>query len=566
MADYRVALAAPQTHRYQVSLRLARPAALQRLSLPVWAPGSYVIRDFARHLSGWSARQGERVLAVEQVDLSRWQVACSGDEDLVVDYEVYAFDPSVRGAWLDGARGFVNGPALFLCAEGRADEPQRVAFDAVPAGWQVATAMAAKEGHGGGFVAADYAELIDHPFALGPLWRAPFEAGGVAHELCVAGAWPSFDGARLVADLQRLCETHVAFWGEAPMARYVFLLHAGEDGYGGLEHRCSSALTAPRRDLPRRGEANLGEGAVGVLGLASHEYFHAWNGARLKAPEYVAPRLDAACPSPLLWFYEGFTSYYEDLLLLRSGLVDRTRYLKLLARPINAVRAAPGRFVHSLADASFEAWTKFYRRDENTPNATVSYYDQGALVALLADLALRRAGRSLDDAMRTLWRRGPPADAAAIAAALGEPVAADVSRWVHGRGELPLAEALAAFGVKLRDEPPSLAARLGLRVSEGPVSGVQVRQVLRGSAAEAAGLAAGDELLAADGWRLRRLDDALQWVAPGAAFELLLARDQRVLTVSVALPSEAAAPGVGLLLDEGADAGALARRRAWLGG
>jgi predicted metalloprotease with PDZ domain len=562
MADYRVGLAAPQAHRYLVTLRLARPAPQQRLSLPVWAPGSYVVRDFARHLSGLRARQGGRALATEAVGLSCWQVACSGDDDLVVDYEVHAFDPSVRGAWLDGGRGFVNGPALFLRAEGRDDEPQRVAFEALPAGWQVATAMAAADG---GFVAADYAELIDHPFALGPLWRAPFEAGGVAHELCVVGAWPSFDGARLVADLRRLCETQVAFWGEAPMARYAFLLHAGEDGYGGLEHRCSSALTVPRRDLPRRGDAALSDGAVGVLALAGHEYFHAWNGARLKAPEYVAPRLDAACPSPLLWFYEGFTTYYEDLLLLRAGLIDRARYLKLLARPINAVAAAPGRFRHSLAEASFEAWTKFYRRDENTPNVTVSYYDQGALVALLADLSLRRAGRSLDDTMRTLWRRGAPADEAAIAGALGEPVAGDVLRWVHGRGELPLAEALAAFGVTLRAELPTLAARLGLRVSEGPLSGVQVRQVLRGSAAEAAGLAAGDELLAADGWRLRRLDEALQWVTPGQPFELLLARDQRVLSLPVALPAEAAAPAVSLVADEGADVNALARRRAWLG-
>jgi predicted metalloprotease with PDZ domain len=563
MADYRVALPAPQNHRYAVTLRLARPAALQRLSLPVWAPGSYVIRDFARHLSGLRARQGERTLAVEAVDLSRWQVACgSEEEDLVVDYEVYAFDPSVRGAWLDTARGFVNGPALFLRAEGRDDEPQRVCFDALPAGWQVATAMTAGDG---GFVAADYAELIDHPFALGALWRAPFEAGGVAHELCVTGAWPTFDGERLVEDLRRLCATQVAFWGEAPMARYAFLLHAGDDGYGGLEHRCSTALTVPRRDLPRRGDAGLSDGAVGVLALAGHEYFHAWNGARLKAPEYVAPRLDAACPSPLLWFYEGFTTYYEDALLLRAGLIDRTRYLKRLAQPINAVRAAPGRHVQSLAEASFEAWTKLYRRDENTLNATVSYYDQGALVALLADLALRRAGRSLDDVMRTLWRRGTPADEAAIADALGEPVAADVRRWVHGRGELPLAEALAAFAITLRDEPPALAARLGLRVSEGPLSGVQVRQVLRGGAAEAAGLAAGDELLAADGWRLRRLDDALQWVAPGRPFELLLARDQRLLSLPVAMPAEAATSSISLVLDDNADVGALARRRAWLG-
>jgi predicted metalloprotease with PDZ domain len=228
-----------------------------------------------------------------------------------------------------------------------------------------------------------------------------------------------------------------------------------------------------------------------------------------------------------------------------------------------------------VAAASFDAWTKYYRADENTPNSTVSYYAKGALVALLCDLSLRsRSGASLDEVMRRVWAssRGGPigeADIAdALAAAGGPELRAELQAWVHGTGELPLAPRLRALGVALRDEPVSLAAELGLKLSEGALSGVHVRQVLRGSAAEAAGLAPGDELLAADGWRLRRLDDARQWLRSGQPFELLFTRDQRVQRCHVRPPHPfhaAAAPGVSLAVIEEADAATQALRRSWLG-
>jgi predicted metalloprotease with PDZ domain len=388
--------------------------------------------------------------------------------------------------------------------------------------------------------------------------------------VAVSGAWPSFDGRRLVDDLKRVCETQVRFWdgkGRPPFDRYCFLVHASDDGYGGLEHRSSAAISCARRALPRRGIGEPGDAYLGLLALLSHEYFHAWNVLRIAPSELVAPDLQAEVHSRLLWFYEGVTTYYDELMLLRAGLVDAPRYLRLLARPLNAVLGAPGRRVQSLAQASFEVWTKYYRRDDNTPNATVSHYDKGLLVALLADLALRKRGRSLDETMRRLWKRAArgPVGEAEIAAALGPDVAPEVLGWVHGTAELPLTPRLAATGIAVHGSEPAFAARLGLKLSEGPVSGVQVRHVLAGSAAAAAGVSAGDELIAADGWRLRRFDDALQWVDADRPFDLLLARDQRLHTVSMRPPAAPVAATLSLALDERANAAALALRRAWLG-
>lgn len=561
MLRYRLEIADLHAHLWRVRLTVPAPAAAQGLAFATWAPGSYTRRDFARHVSGLAARQRGQAVALQRDGLSRWVARCREGVALEVEYLVYAFDPSVRGSFLDDARGFVNGPAVFVRAEGHEALPHALALGRLPRGWQVAGTMPP--------VAADWAEFIDHPLAMGPLWRGTFSACGVPHGFTVLGAWPGFDGERLLADAQRICEAHIRFWhgrGKPPFAHYEFLLHLRDDDYGGLEHRASTALVAARRDLPRRGGAERPDGYVNLLALVSHEYFHAWNVVRMKPPEFSAPDLQADLPTPLLWFYEGFTSYYDELMLLRAGLVDRARYLRQLSRPVNNLLATPGRQVQSVADASFDAWTKYYRRDENTANATVSYYDKGALVALCTDLALRREGGTLDEVMRALWRRRGPVGADEVFAALPPAVAQVLHGWVHGTGELPLAELLPRFGIALRPETPTLAAAWGLKLSEGALTGVQVRHVLRGSAAEAAGLAAGDEILAADGWRLRRLEDLRQWVDGGAACTLTIVRDQRLRDLSLRPPASPAAPAVLLADDPQAPPAALALRRAWLGG
>ena len=574
MITYRIVLHDLHAHQFRVTLTVPAPAAAQRLSLPVWVPGSYMVREFARHLSGLEARQGDKAVALTQLDKTTWQAACRGRSALTLSYLVYAFDSSVRAAFLDGSRGFFNGTSLCLRVHGRDDEAHAITLGELPRGWQVATSMAthAKGGH----VASDYDELVDHPFELGAFWRCEFKAHGVGHEFVVAGAWPGFDGERLIADAKKICEAQIAFWhGEKkpkpPFDRYVFMLTAVDDGYGGLEHRASTALIAKRRDLPQQGVTVMTEGYATLLGLISHEYFHAWNVKRLKPIELA--RIDYARENhtPLLWFFEGFTSYYDDLLLLRAGLIDAPRYLRLLAKTINTVATTPGRQVQSIAQASFDAWTKYYRSDENTPNATVSYYAKGSLVALALDLTLRQEGKGmLDDVMHRLWQkgRGGPIGEGDIADALkrvgGRSYAKEIAAWVHGTDELPLPALLEAAGLALAAEKAGYAAALGLRLAES-ANAVHVKQVLTGSVAMRAGVSAGDELLAVDGWRIRRLDEAQQWLEPMRDFELLLVRDQRLMRVTLQPASVTPSSQITLSLTSKPAARAAALRRAWIG-
>lgn len=583
MIRYRVALDDLHSHHYRVTLSVPQPAAQQRLSLPVWINGSYMVREFGRHLSGLTAHQGRRPVLLRQLDKTSWQAECNGAAALVLSWRVYAFDTSVRAAFLDSRRGFFNNTSLCLRVHGREGETHRLELGRLPRGWEVATAMPpAADGAPLAYEAAGYDELVDHPFALGSFWRGSFSAGGVPHDMVVAGALPGFDGARLLADAQRICSAQIAFWhGEdsspPTFQRYVFLLNAVENGYGGLEHRASTALIAARRDLPRArmdgAPDGISDGYLILLGLISHEYFHTWNVKRLKPADLVAVDWQRENHTELLWFFEGFTSYYDELMLCRCGLIDATRYLRLLAKTVNAVAATPGRQVQSVAAASFDAWVKYYRNDENTPNATVSYYNKGALVALCLDLMLRQQGRSLDAVMRGLWQRNgggggaiTEADIAdMLAEVAGRRLDTELQAWVHGTAELPVTELLATLGVQAQAERAGFAASLGLRLSEGPVTGVQVTAVLAGSAAALAGVSAGDELLAVDGWRLRRLDDALAWIGHGQPFSLLLVRDQRVLSVQVQPQPDAPLAGtLALQLQASPPKAVAARRHAWI--
>ena len=579
MISYRIEARDPNTHLFHITLTIAQPAAEQRLSLPVWIPGSYLVREFARHLSSLSAVQGTRAVALRQLDKATWTASCSGRAALVVSYDVYAFDTSVRAAFLDANRGFFNGTGVFLRVEGAEALPHRVELRKLPAGWEVGTALPALKVDAAGrgvYEAADYDELVDHPVELGRFWRGRFDARGVPHEYVVAGALPDFDGERLLADAKRLCEAQIDFWHpkkKPPFTRYVFLHNLVEDGHGGLEHRASTALISPRRDMPQKGRRDTSDGYVNLLGLISHEYFHTWNVKRLRPAEFARLDYTQENYTELLWFFEGFTSYYDDAFLLRTGLIDAGRYLKLVARTISGVLALPGRQVQSVAQASFDTWVKYYRADENTPNATISYYTKGSLVALALDLSLRAEGRgTLDDVMRALWTAsgGGPIDEAQIAAALqqvgGRSYRKELAAWVHGTGDLPLPALLERAGVEWASDPATLAQRLGLRVSESALTGVKVGQVLRGGAAERAGLSVGDELLAVAGWRVRRLEDALRVIEAGVAAPLLVARDQRVLTLNLVLPAEVPAGAAAVALKPAAKPAkaAQALRKAWL--
>ncbi|MGV8804070.1 MAG: M61 family metallopeptidase [Polaromonas sp.] len=580
--NYRIEIADLHAHLFQVTLTIARPAALQRVSLPVWIPGSYLVREFSKNLQNLQAHQDGRSpallaheLAIEQLDKCTWQIACAPGQPLVLRYQVHAHDNSVRTAWLDANRGFFNGTSLCLRVEGQEALAHVLEVPAprAVAGWSLATGLTPQKINPQGFgcyEAADYDELADCPVEMGAFWSASFTARGVPHRLVVAGAAPSFDGKRLLADTQKICETEIRFWHgskKPPFANYLFMLNVVDEGYGGLEHRNSTALICNRQDLPRLGQAKAPEGYTTLQGLISHEYFHTWNVKRLRPAEFAPYQYDRENYTELLWFFEGFTSYYDDLLLRRAGLLDNAGYLKLLTQTINQVLQAPGRQVQSVAQASFDAWVKYYRQDANTPNATISYYSKGALVALCLDLTLRSEGRTthgatLDDVMRALWKRckgGPlrELDVAEVLGALGlRSFAPELADWVHGRGELPLQHLLQQHGVAVLEEPSQLAQRLGLRVSEGQ-GAVQIKTVLRGGAAEQAGFAAGDEWLGLEpltsspakpsarhtkaqaanaGWRISRLDDVTLYAGEAKKVIALVARDKRLLRLELTLP------------------------------
>ena len=551
---YRVEAADPAAHLFHVTLTVPRPQAGQRLSLPAWIPGSYLVREFARHLQKLSARQDGKPVTVQQLDKASWQVDCVPSSPLVLSYEVYAFDNSVRTAWLDGQRGFFNGTSLCLRVHGQAQEPHELELVAPRAfpHWEAATGLeplkTGKRGFGT-YVAADYDELVDCPVELGAFWSAEFRAGGVPHRVVVSGGTAAFDADRFVADMQKICEAQIRFWHDRkrpPFKNYLFLLNTVDDGYGGLEHRNSTALIASRRDLPRVGEPRQAEGYVTLLGLISHEYFHTWNVKRLRPAEFAHYDYKQENYTQLLWFFEGFTSYYDDLLLRRAGLIDDATYLKLLTKTCNQVLQTPGREVQSVAQASFDAWVKYYRQDENTANATVSYYTKGALVAMCFDLTLRLEGRgNLDEVMRALWLRckgGPMAEAdfAAVLKELGgRAFTRELASWVHGARELPLKELLEQHGISVMEEPAQLQQRLGVRVSES--QGIVLKNVLRGGAAEQAGFAANDEWVGVEvtgaAWRLGKLDDLLLYAGTQRKVTALVARDRRLLRLDLAIPA-----------------------------
>ena len=559
---YRIVAADVHAHLYGVTLTIEQPAALQRVSLPVWIVGSYMVREFSKQLMDIRALQSGRHIAVSQLDKSSWQIDCDASQALTLHYQVHAHDNSVRTAWLDTQRGFFNATSLCLQVGGQHGaihildiQSPKHAND-----WKLATGLTPvkidRKGFGT-YSAANYDLLADAPVEMGAFWSGHFKAMGVDHQFVVAGAPPSFDGSRLLKDAQAICETICSFWhgnkrSHIPFERYVFMLNAVGDGYGGLEHHNSTALICRRGDLPRlSNESNTkpSDGYTTLLGLISHEYFHTWNVKRLRPAEFTHYNYAQENYTELLWFFEGFTSYFDDKLLRRSGLIDDTQYLRLLNKTINQVLQTPGRKVHTVAQSSFEAWTKYYLQDANSPNLTVSYYTKGALVALCLDLSLRQHGVrnhsiTLDDVMRGLWKRckaGPMQEADLLEVLkdlTGRSWRSELNAWVHSTRELPLEKLLAAHGVTIHHDPAQLAQALGLRVVEE--RGVVIKQVLNDSPAHTAGFAPADEWLGVEVnnsvWRVQKLEDVLLYAGWGKKVTALVSRDRQILRLPLTFP------------------------------
>ncbi|MBK1649358.1 M61 family metallopeptidase [Rhabdochromatium marinum] len=537
---YRVASHQPRAHLFDLSLCIpdAAPTAKGvardlRLSLPAWIPGSYMIRDFARHLISIHAQDANGPLPISKSDKQSWHL--SGALGSVhIHYQVYAGELSVRAAHLDHTHGYFNGACLLLHVDGCADWPCELEIerpaDPCAAHWRLATSLPAAGAPAWGFGryrAANYAALIDHPVEMGAFELVEFSVRDIPHAMAISGHQRA-DFDRLSQDLPRICEQQAALFGELPLERYLFLTQTLGTGYGGLEHRSSASLLCARDDLPQPQVSEVTAGYRRFLGLCSHEYFHLWNVKRIRPQVFMEQGLEREVHTRLLWAFEGLTSYYDDLTLVRAGLISPRDYLELLANTITRVQRDPGRQRQTVAESSFDAWTKFYQQDANAPNAIVSYYSKGALIALALDLTIRQRSHnrhSLDDLMRALWQRygrtgqgvpetGPEALAAEIT---GLDLQAFFDQALDDTKDLDLAPLLASVGVALRMRPARDVQDLGgvceqFQPIEPQVSigarwtaqgnELKLTAVLNDRPAERAGLAPGDILIALDAVRI----------------------------------------------------------------
>ena len=610
---YRIHPKNPAAHLFEVTVTVTDPdPAGQRFMLPVWIPGSYMIREFARHIVSIRAESDGRALGCEKLDKATWRCDPS-DAPIALTCEIYAWDLSVRAAHLDETHGFFNGPSVFLLPLGKENATCEIDIAAPVgeqyAGWRIATALsqsqaparlAGQKASGslanagvslsaaksfGRFSAANYDELIDHPVELGTFTHASFDACGVPHHVAITGRHRT-DTDRLCADLKKICEYQIQLFepdsAKAPMAEYWFLVMAVGDGYGGLEHRASTALICNRDDLPLANEKKISTGYKRFLGLASHEYFHTWNVKRIKPAAFIPYDLSREAYTRQLWFFEGFTSYYDDLTLVRSGLIDPLAYLEMIAENIGRVSAQTGRLKQSVADSSFDSWVKYYRQDENSPNAIVSYYQKGAMVGLALDLTIRqqtKGAKSLDDVMRALWKqygktgKGVPEGGVQLVAeqiagiALGDFFA----HAVDGTSDLDWLPLFDGVGIDLSWKIPGQAkpdgdtpATLGAKIGGETNGDARLQQVFDGGAAQQAGLSAGDTVIAIDGLRVSAstLERRIRTYVPGARLEVTVFRRDELMTFPVTLQAQPAQTCSLIMRDTPIDA--KARRNAWL--
>ncbi|WP_438979269.1 M61 family metallopeptidase [Polynucleobacter sp.] len=546
-------------HRFHVKLRIENPLPNgQILQMPAWIPGSYLIRDFSKQIEtieAFAIDNPHEVLQLERIDNDQWRLPnVAGAVEILTT--VYAFDTSVRAAYLDTERAFINPSSLCLAVKGQESLPCALVLippkDTCANSWTVQTGLqAAKvDSQGYGFyLAKNYDDLLDHPIAIGEFQIAHWKSNGVSHSMAIQGCIHEIDLERLASDLQAICTCTINLFEpkkkKAPFQNYLFLVNAVLSGYGGLEHRNSTALLCRRDQIPQVNTPLDETSYREFLGLCSHEYFHAWLVKRIQPKAFQPYQLDRRNHTRLLWLFEGFTSYYDDLQLFRSKRIDLKTYLKLVANNWNGILRGPGRFKQSLADSSFDAWTKYYQADENTPNAVVSYYGKGALLALGLDLKIRTFSnnrQSLDNLMRLIWQtHGVTLDGIAedglddlmqtlLGAGFNKTWNEFKSRYIFGAEDIPIQKWIHSKIVSVKRKTHSkleqIKLQLGLRTSDAN-GWLKVTHVLDGGAAQLAGLAAGDILASINGERITaaRWDKVLSSLISGQVIQICFYRD-----------------------------------------
>ncbi|MCG7896481.1 MAG: PDZ domain-containing protein [Candidatus Thiodiazotropha taylori] len=600
MIDYRLKLDAPQSHIFEVELTIHNPDPDgQVVYLPAWIRGSYLIRDYARHIISIEANADGEPLILSKLDKQSWKIE-PVKQSITINYQIYAWELTVRSAHFDNTHAYFNGPALFLAVRGQELMPCRLEIVApkfkLQNEWRVAISMKPEQIDEQGFgtyQADDYETLIDCPGEIGDYSESQFEVAGCNHRFVVSGV-KRFDHEKLGSHLSRICEKQVELFGELPVQDYLFLLRVVNDGYGGLEHKNSTSLIFPRDDLPAKRDTKITSGYRRLLALCSHEYFHLWNVKRITPEVFLEQSTQQEVYTRQLWVFEGITSYYDELMLVRSGVISKQDYFEMLAETVTRVMRGSGRFKQTLEESSFDVWTKFYKQDENAPNAIVSYYAKGTLFALLLDLTIRLQsnGRfSLDQVMREMWQRygkqgkGVPENGI-------EKVVADVTSLdlqslfdlgLRSTAELPLTDCLSEFGVAMKLLPAKSSddkgGVLGDKEREqqsytgigakwtGNNSGIKVQQVFDGGAAQNAGISAGDEIVAVDGLRMsaKQFENYILDTDAGDQIEVHLFRRDQLMSL-VLQPQQAAFDTCYFDLTEPSDEAVKQRQSDWLMG
>lgn len=589
----------PYAHLFEVTCTVTSPNPEgQQFYLPAWIPGSYKIRDFAKQLSNVQAAAGGKSLACRKIDKCTWQ--CEPTQHVItLSYQVYAWDLSVRGSHLDQTHGFINGAGVFLCPMNMHEASCRIDIQS-PAGgayknWRVATALIQEQTKPyafGQYRAKDYAELIDSPIEMGTFHVETFVEQGIMHELVFSGLAPHTDLARITHDVQKICAYYLQLFPKPyPMQRYVFLITLLDQGFGGLEHRASCSLHFNKYNLPTLHNKNHTESYISFLTLCSHEYLHTWLIKGIKPCAFMPYDLRQENYTDMLWVFEGFVFYYEDLALVRQGLITVHQYFSILANKITRLWRTPGRLVQSVAESSFDAWIKFYQPDEQTPNITISYYLKGSLMALIIDLQLRTltAGQySLDKLVLALWEKyqhapeGVPDNAILelIRAQVGNVLDELVHNMLYSTQELPLAEILALAGLNLTKRPALSATEKGEVLSaptpitvntvdlgitfESRNNQMAVATCFTGGAAQLAGISAGDIIIAIEDLRVdsQNIMHHLARYTPGDTVNVKAFRRDQLMSFTVKLQS--AMPIASLLIQQEISAEIKSRREQWL--
>lgn len=539
MINYIVSIENANSHLIDLRLVIDEPLAKgQEFWLPDWIPGSYMIRDFARNIVKLSGKQEDRTVKMSKCSKSVWQL----DEDvdcIAIDYQVYAWDLSVRSAHFDDQHCFFNGTSIFLAVRGQEDFPHQIKLVepsyAKDKNWKVATSMTILTTNDTGFgkyQSNSYAELIDHPFEIADCIETSFMIGDVEHRMIFAEAPENVDLKRIAKDVQSICQYECNFFADQkpPFAQYLFMTFVQKHGFGGLEHMSSTALHCSHSDLPKIGDDPVSKSNdyQKFLALCCHEYFHCWNVKRIKPARFKAYKLQQEIHTELLWFFEGITSYYDELFLVRCGVITPQNYLDMLAKNISRYMRGKGRQNQSVTESSFDAWTKFYKQDENASNAIVSYYVKGGLVAFCLDFEIRRLtsnGKNLDDLMRLIWQKHGKSEVGVdekdIQKLAEELVGTSMQDFfyfiLYSTEELDLLRLFTHLGINYQLLPESkqmdkggyvkstlkrkAVCSLNLIHKRNPV-GAEIVSVLEGGCAANIGLSNKDIVIALDGYRL----------------------------------------------------------------